>query len=283
MRHPFGTTDAIIEFPGQKLALGMKEVRMCFLELFGKGFAIDPNLLAELLQSFLVTPLVNESDVDINLTFNPTMTVTQVFLGVNTVNDVNTRTETDISVNISGNSLNYTYVVGAPFALRYYWVRLVDGSGNESINPLGAYTTQDNTPPVISAFTLTAGNPSTTEIDVAITATDNDAVQTLYLWVSDTQTTVPSAVDIKANGVALAGTTTIYPATGLTPNTTYYGWLLAKDNFGNESAVAASTPATLTTAADVTPPVLDSFNLTATPGSEETAVNITLSFSDTVA
>lgn len=253
---------------------------MAFVELFGKGFTIDPDLLSEILVSFSTT--LSETDVDFLFGFNQTMTVAEAHLGVNTVNNMATRSETDISSSISGSTLSTTYIVGAPNALRYFWIRLVDDSGNESITPLGSYTTQDNTDPVISTFTMAAGTPATSEIDITISASDNDAVQTLYLWVSDTQTTAPTASAIKASGVALGGTVTSHATTGLSPGTTYYGWLLARDRVGNESAVTASTPTTITTASDTTPPTLDSSSLDPTPGFEESRLNITLSFSDSV-
>ena len=232
------------------------------------GYALSPG------------PTINELDISLALFNN--MTVSQVFLYVNSVNDQPSATEIDVTGTLAPSGGTYTYNVGAPNALRYYWLKLIDGSGNQTIESLGTYTTQDNTSPSITSFTLSAGTPATTAIDVAMGATDNDAVQTLYLWLSDTQSVQPTAAAIKTSGIALAGNTTSYSATSLTPGTTYYGWLLAQDAVGNESGVQPSVPANLTTTADVTPPSLDSFSLTATSGAEETSVDITISISDVV-
>ena len=210
------------------------------------------------------------------------MGVVYVALLVNTANDLGTATEIDVTSSLAPSGGTFSYNVGAPNALRYYWLKLRDQSANETIESLGAYTTQDNTAPVVSSFTLAQGTTPTSEIDVGLPSSDNDAVQTLYLMVSDTQTTQPTAAEIKASGTALAGTTTSHTVTGLVPGTTYYGWVLARDQVGNESAVVPSVPATLDTAPDVTAPSLDSFSLVATTGSEESSVDITISISDVV-
>ena len=211
------------------------------------------------------------------------MGVTNVFLLTNTVNDLGTATEINVTLELAPNGGTYVYSGLPPNSTHHLWIRLVDASANETIESLGSYTTQDNTPPTVDTFTLSAGTTPTSEIDVVLAASDNDAVQTLYLWVSDTQTTAPTATAIKASGVALAGTTTSHTVSGLDPGVTYYGWVLARDQVGNESAVVASTPATLTTAPDTTAPSLDSFSLTATVGAEETSVDIIISISDVIA
>ena len=232
--------------------------------------------------SFFVEP-VSEDSVSISARIDNTMSVTGVFLLSNTVNDLGTATEIDVTFDLAPIGGTYTLSGLPPNALRYYWIRLVDSSANETIESLGSYTTQDNTPPTIDTFTLSPGATPTTEMDVGFLASDNDAVQTIYLLVSDTQTTAPTAAEIKASGTALTGNATSSTLTGLSANTTYFGWLLARDQVGNESAVVASVPASLTTAPDTVAPSLDSFGLAATPGAEETSVDITISISDAIA
>ena len=67
-------------------------------------------------------------------------------------------------------------------------------------------------------------------------------VDTLFLWMSKTQTTPPTAAQVRASGVALPGTTTTYTFTGLDGGTTYYGWAVATRQ-GNESGVSPMNPA----------------------------------------
>ena len=222
-------------------------------------------------------------DENILISIN-TMGATEVYILANTTNDLGTATETDVTAELAPSGGTYQYNIGAPNATRYFWIRMRDASDNETIESLGAYTTQDNTPPTVNTFTLAPGSSSvTTEIDVTMAASDNDAVQSLYLLVSDTLTTPPSAAQIKTSGLALGGTTTSHKVSALTPGVTYYGWLLASDQVGNDSPVVASDPPTLTTAPDVTPPTLDeNFTLTASSGAEETSVDITISISDVV-
>ena len=76
-------------------------------------------------------------------------------------------------------------------------------------------------------------------ITVTISARD---VDTLFVWMSKTQTTPPTAAQVRASGVALPGTTTTYTFTGLDGGTTYYGWAVATRQ-GNESGVSPMNPA----------------------------------------
>ena len=221
--------------------------------------------------------------IDFLLFVQNSMPITQAFIRVNDTSDLATATEIDATPELAPNGGVFTYDIGAPNATRYFWIRLVDDAGNETIETLNSYSTQDNTPPTVDAFTLAAGASPTSEIDVGLAASDNDAVQSLYLLLSASQTTPPTATEIKAAGIALAGTATAHTVAGLKHGTTYFGWTLARDRVGNESDVVASTPPSLQTAPDVTPPSLDSFSLTPTVGSEESSVDITISISDVVA
>ena len=66
---------------------------------------------------------------------------------------------------------------------------------------------------------------------MTISATDID---TLFVWLSKTQTTPPTAAQVRASGISLPGTTTNYTFTGLDRDTTYYGRAVATMQ-GNES------------------------------------------------
>ena len=69
---------------------------------------------------------------------------------------------------------------------------------------------------------------------------------TLFVLLSKTETTPPSATVVMASCVSLPGTTMSYTFTGLDRGSTYYGWAVATRQ-GYESAVMASTPASMTT------------------------------------
>ena len=220
-----------------------------------------------------------EAQAVISVLINSDMVVSSAFLYVNTTNQIpGTATRIDITSGISGSELNWTYSVG-PNALRYYWVELVDNNSNSSISPLGPYTTADNTAPTIDSATMALGTPPTTSVELAFEASDNDSVQTVYVWLSPTQATAPTAADIKASGTALPAGSTSLTETSLSPSTTYYAWIMAKDRVGNESDVQAFVPASITTNADTVAPTVDFSEITA--GEDpESQVNISLIISD---
>jgi hypothetical protein len=105
----------------------------------------------------------------------------------------------------------------------------------------------DTTLPIVNVFTLTRGSDPRTAISTIITASDNDEVQDIYIMVSATQTTMPTSTEIKVAGAKIPGNSTSHNVTGLSANTTYYGWAMAVDVSGNESIIVASTPAFLQT------------------------------------
>ena len=101
--------------------------------------------------------------------------------------------------------------------------------------------------PIVNAFTLTQGSDTATAISTIIAASDNNVVQNIYVLVSSTQTVMPTSAEIKVLGTQIPGNSSSYSATGLSANTTYYGWAMAVDGSGNESVIVASTPPVLMT------------------------------------
>eukprot|EP00873_Tetraselmis_striata_P022870 jgi/Tetstr1/443134/TSEL_031190.t1 len=125
---------------------------------------------------------------------------------------------------------------------------------------------------------VSRGTPPTTGLNVTFNVTDNDAVQTIYVLLNDTQDTNPGPALIKTIGDAFPGGTTSHTYTGLTPDTIYYTWIMAKDQAGNETSVDGFGP--ITTNADSTAPNVDSFSLVAGTDAES-QVSISLTISDT--
>jgi hypothetical protein len=56
-------------------------------------------------------------------------------------------------------------------------------------------------------------------------------------------------MEMKFAGTQIPGNSSSYNVTGLSANTSYYGWAMAVDVSGNESVIVASTPAFLQTLA----------------------------------
>eukprot|EP00873_Tetraselmis_striata_P035071 jgi/Tetstr1/455335/TSEL_042170.t1 len=211
------------------------------------------------------------------ISIKPEMTISSALLYVNSTNTIPGTSTADITSGISGSCLTWEYDIGAPNAARYFWVELIDDNANSSITPLGVYTTQDNTPPVITARSVSRGTPPTTVLNVTFNVTDNDAVQTIYVLLNDTQDTNPGPALIKTIGDAFPGGTTSHSYTGLTPDTIYYTWIMAKDQAGNETSVDGFGP--ISTNADSTAPTVDSFSLVAGTDAES-QVSISLTISD---
>jgi hypothetical protein len=58
---------------------------------------------------------------------------------------------------------------------------------------------------------------------------------------------MPTSIEIKVAGTQILGNSSSYNVTGLSANTTYYGWAMAVDGSENESVIVASTPTFLQT------------------------------------
>lgn len=209
------------------------------------------------------------------------MGVATVELLYNTTNTTVGATVVDVTGSLSGTAFSYTFTT-TPNTAFYYWLRATDDSANETTQALGQYTTQDNTAPVIASATQAAGTPAATTIDLTFSVTDNDPAGPSAIYVyQTTSATPPSVATVKASGVAKAGNATTHSFTGLTPGTQYWAWIVGTDASGNDSAVGGFTPASITTASDVTPPTITAFSISA--GTDpETQVDIVATVQDSV-
>ncbi|AUF82602.1 hypothetical protein TetV_520 [Tetraselmis virus 1] len=169
-----------------------------------------------------------------------------------------------------------TYNIGTPYALRYFWVKTIDDSSNESTHSLGSYRTQDNTAPVLNG-SLAAGTPAESVVvfNYSISDASGQFGQSYVLLTTDNS--AKSFSDITGSGQSVASNSTTYQFTGLVHSTTYYGWLAVSDAAGNESVFDGGN---ITTASDAAPPILTSHTFTATVGAEETSVDIALAIND---
>lgn len=173
-----------------------------------------------------------------------------------------------------------TYNIGTPYAQRYFWVRIVDDSGNEKVTELGSYRTQDNTPPVLD-LSLALGSPTVSVINATFSVTDASG-QVAETWVHIGTAAGATPSQVRATGVQKTVGATSHSFTGLNYNTQYFVTLLAKDAAGNE----AITTVDIATAPDTTAPNLDSYVLRAPTGAEgnpELVVMVELVVSDVVA
>ncbi len=84
----------------------------------------------------------------------------------------------------------------------------------------------DTTLPVVNAFTLSQGLDTATAISTIITASYINVVQDIYIYVSSTQTTIPTFDEIRVLGTKIPGNSSSYNVQGLSANNTYYGWAL---------------------------------------------------------
>ena len=199
------------------------------------------------------------------------------------VSSVNVRPEIPVAdvtaLALAGQPIIYN--IGKPWALRYFWVRIVDNAGNEKITDLGSYRTQDNTPPVVD-LSLSLVSPTVSSIQATYSVTDaSEQVIENYIHIT-TGTPPTTAAAIRATGVEKAINATSHTFTGLQAATLYHVTVLGRDHAGNTTIKTVS----ITTATDNTPPHLDSYQLrapTAAEGNVELVVVITLGVSDVVA
>jgi len=116
------------------------------------------------------------------------------------------------SLNVGGLTPNQSY---------YGWAMAVDKSGNESLIVASTPVFLETDPiSVIYSFSIALGTNPDQEISVTMDATDTG---TLFVLLSKTQTTPPTATVVMTSGVSLPGTTTSYNFTGLDRGAAYYG------------------------------------------------------------
>ncbi|AUF82584.1 hypothetical protein TetV_502 [Tetraselmis virus 1] len=205
------------------------------------------------------------------------MTISQVLLYVSETPTVPETATEDITAEWNYDNV-ITYIVGKAYALRYYWVKIVDNGSNETFYSLGSYRTQDNTDPVVSG-SLSLGVPTTSRIVFNHSISDNsDNFSAVYALVT-TDSGAKTFSDISTNGREIPWYSVNTNFDGLTENVTYYGWIAAEDAGGNQTVFSAGS---ITTEGDTVGPTLSSFTFTATVGLEETHVDISLVIDDDI-
>lgn len=204
------------------------------------------------------------------------MTITAVRLFVHPTDLEESQVDTadvvlDVTDSLSGTDFSYTYTT-TPNTTLHYWLMAINSSGSATVQALGPYTTQDITAPVVASASLALGNPATSAIDLAFSVTDNDpaGVASVYVFHS-TDPAAPDVATVKLNGVEKPGDSTSHTFSDLQPSTEYYAWMVATDPSGNDTAVTAFAPPSVTTAAEVT---ISGFTVATGPADAETQVMI---------
>ncbi|AUF82590.1 hypothetical protein TetV_508 [Tetraselmis virus 1] len=205
------------------------------------------------------------------------MTVAQVLLYVSTTPVIPETATADITNDWLYDNTT-TYYVGWAYALRYYWVKVIDNGANESFFSLGSYRTQDNTDPVVTG-SLNLGVPTTTQVVFNHSISDNSNQFTSVHVLLTTDSGGKSFTDISTSGQSRSSSNSTTTFDALTTNTTYYGWVAVEDAAGNRIVFDGGS---ITTDPDTDAPILNSYNFAATAGFEETHVDITLNITDPV-
>jgi len=120
------------------------------------------------------------------------------------------------------------------------------------MNP--AFVETDLAYPVLNSLSIAPGNRPDQDISVTIPVTD---AGTSFVWLSNTQTTPPTAAHVRAPGGALPCSTTNYTFTGLVRGTYYGRVVAARDSY--EPDVIPSTPAQITLQAVPVPTIPSNF------------------------
>jgi hypothetical protein len=159
---------------------------------------------------------------------------------------------------VTGVSSYTTPTTLVPGTTYYFVVRAKDGSGNSGANNVQASgaTLTDSTAPTGGVATL-VNNATSTSLRINFSqATDNYAAGNIdYRICWTTGAAAPTCTtNFTANfGATVTNSPLFYTVSNLTPDTTYYFVVRARDQFGNESTNTTSVFGT--TSSDSTPPV----------------------------
>ena len=203
-----------------------------------------------------VTP-VSTSQLNLAWNKNPDSDVTHYNVYRSTINGFSVNpgvtpaigTSSTTSYSSSGLSSSTTY---------YYKVAAVDGAGNIGpVSDQGSGTTatpppppSDTTPPA-QVTGLSVSTASSTQLNLAWSQNkESDLNQYLVYRGTSSGFSVTPGVTSPA-GTSAANS---YSSTGLSPSTTYYYKVAAKDNAGNIGPLSAESSATTSAAPDTTPP-----------------------------
>jgi len=156
---------------------------------------------------------------------------------------------------------------GLTYNTKYYYAVLVeDQYGNiAAYTSTSATTLGDVVAPTVG--TISFSNVALTSLDISWTAASDDftpAASIQYAVYKSTSDNIGSVSNIESNGTlirAYSTSTSPVTASGLTPNTTYYFNVIAKDLTGNKAAYPVVSQKTL---ADTTPPVVGTLSMTST-------------------
>lgn len=117
--------------------------------------------------------------------------------------------------------------------------------------PSASLETLSRSPPTVSGFAIAADAASLSppSVTATVSASGDAEIATVHVAVSRYMATRPSYAEVKAYGAAVAlssapdGSSATRVFADLTRGTSYYGWAVATDVFGNVSEVVPSAPA----------------------------------------
>lgn len=163
-----------------------------------------------------------------------------------------------------------------PGTTYYFVVRARDLAGNRDNNQLvRAGTTQSNadtTPPTFGGL-VSATTVSGARIDLAWTAASDDTTAAADLVYDIYQAAASGSQSYGTPSYTTAPGITSFSVTGLSPSTTYYFVVRARDEAGNQDGNTVEHSATTSATADTTPPTFA--GLVSATAAGETQINLT--------
>ncbi|AUF82625.1 hypothetical protein TetV_543 [Tetraselmis virus 1] len=133
--------------------------------------------------------------------------------------------------------------IGVPYALRHFWIKMIDDSGNSSIRYLGSYRTEDHTPPDVTG-SLSNVSPLAHSLSFDYDIEDESGQITGAKFILTTTPSQPTYQYIDDNGDVIDVQSTNLVVSGLDEQTEYYGWIAVSDAADNKTVAGVGSAET---------------------------------------